>query len=186
MPRHGVAIFRALDNCYWHSFQKGRVGLGRGFSSQGRESQWAPGRRRQHAAGEIQGHREGPLEALSGYVSDSPLNSEWWGPTTSWPCLPPALALKRHMHLCSHHDVPCFQVFAGTLLPPPHCTQLSLQPRIRPGVRSTSFQPLAQEEGASGAAHGGWQSLVWSPDVPQASQWRKSSEGCTNLLLPTQ
>ena len=31
----------------------------------------------------VQGHTEGPLEALSGYVSDSPLNSEWWGPMTS-------------------------------------------------------------------------------------------------------
>lgn len=110
MPGSGVAFFRALDTCY---LPEGPVGM-RVLGSWGRKSQ-RPRGGGDSALGEGgQGHGKGLLEALSSYISDSPLGSEGWGPRTSRPCLPPALA-----RLGPRHHVSRFQVFSGAAAPTP-------------------------------------------------------------------
>ena len=81
-----------------------------------------------------QGRGEGLLVALSGYISDSPLGSEGWGPCTSRPCLPPALD-----HATMY---PAFKSSQGPLPPPPLLALLSPQARFKPGAPSTSLQPV--------------------------------------------
>ena len=187
MLRHGVAIFRALDKCYWHSFQKGWIGLGRGFSSQGRKSQWAPGRKRQHAGGRGSGPQRGsPGGTLKLRFW---LSSQLWVVGTNDQLTLPSTCLgseKPHTLLIT----PCCILLSSLcrdVASPSSLHTAQPEPRIRPGVRSTSFQPLTQEDGAAGAVHGGWQNIVWSPDVPQAGPRKNSSlESRTHLLLPTQ